>query len=152
MFARSDQNSNPVELLVVNVNVNGTGLKRITHAGTLLSSDSAGSWSPQRDEIMFSRHVTAVVHSTIWVVHANGTGLHEIHIQGVACGGANSDPNGIGCADPRWSPDGKKLVVILSNAAGKNISTVNADGTGLTQVNNGGDDFTPHGGTHPLTR
>jgi hypothetical protein len=43
-------------------------------------------------------------------------------------------------------------VVILRNAAGKNISTVNADGTGLTQVNNGGDDFTPHWGTHPLTR
>jgi hypothetical protein len=43
-------------------------------------------------------------------------------------------------------------VFILSSAVGKNIYTVNVDGTDFTQVSNGGDDFMPDWGTHPLAR
>jgi Tol biopolymer transport system component len=69
----------------------------------------------------------------------------------VACGGTNADPNGIGCFAPRWSPDGKKIVFgINSPVTGKNIYTVNADGSSLTQVSHGGTDEDPDWGTHPV--
>lgn len=148
VFARSDENGDPVGLFVVNVN--GTGLKQITPTTTL--SSSPGDWSPQGNEIVFSRHVTPDVHSSIWVVHANGTGLHEIHVQPeAACGGPNSDPTADGCFQPRWSPDGTKIIFTkgTSGDSDANIYTVNVDGTGLTQVTHGGRDQVPDWGTHP---
>ena len=89
---------------------------------------------------------------SIWVIHADGTGLHEIHISGLHCGASVSDPNGVGCHEPRWSPDGKKIIfVALSPATGvRNIYTANADGTGLAQVSFDGNDDDPAWGTHPL--
>ena len=147
VFGRSDQNGDPVGLFVVNAN--GTGLKQITPTGTLLSSP--GNWSPQGNLIVFSRHLTADVHSTLWVVHSDGSRLHEIQVQGVACGGANDDPNGIGCFDPHWSPDGTKILLGISSAEGNDDYTINADGSGLTQVTHDGDvEFAGDWGTHPL--
>jgi Tol biopolymer transport system component len=148
VFVRADANSNPIAMFVVNVN--GTGLRQITPDGTLLSS--FGSWSPQGNEIAFSRHVNGDVHSSLWIVHPNGTGLREIHVRGVDCGGRNDDPNGIACFDPHWSPDGTKIAFGLASAAGRNIYTINADGSGLTQVSHGGADDSPDWGTHPLAR
>jgi Tol biopolymer transport system component len=147
VFGRSDQNGDPVGLFVVNVN--GTGLKQITPTGTLFSS--TGNWSPQGNQIIFSRHLTADMHSSLWVVHSDGSGLHEIQVQGVACGGANDDPNGIGCFDPHWSPDGTKILFGISSAGGNDDYTINADGSGLTQVTHDGDvEFAGDWGTHPL--
>jgi Tol biopolymer transport system component len=147
VFGRSDQNGDPVGLFVVNVN--GTGLKQITPTGTLLSS--SGNWSPRGNEIIFSRHLTGDVHSTLWVVHSDGSGLHQIQVQGVACGGADDDPNGIGCFDPHWSPDGTKILFGISSAEGNDDYTINADGSGLTQVTHDGDvEFVGDWGTHPL--
>jgi Tol biopolymer transport system component len=154
VFGRSDQNGEPVGLFVVNVN--GTGLKQITQTGTLFST--TGAWSPQGNEIIFSRHVSDSVRSSIWVVHADGSGLHEIQVQGVACGGAFSDPTSKSCLEPRWSPDGKKIVFDIFNAdtGQRNIYTAHADGSGLFQVTHApspvlgeGDQF-PDWGTHPL--
>jgi hypothetical protein len=57
--------------------------------------------------------------------------------------GPISDPTARGCFNPRWSPDGTKVVFgIFTTAAGRSIYTVNADGTGLTQdsVRLGGSD------------
>src|ERR1043166_2069786 len=92
VFGRSNQNGDPGGLFVVNVN--GKGLKQIMPAGTLLSG--GGDWSPQGNQIVFSRQLTADVHSTLWVVHSDGSGLHAIQVQGVACGGAFSDPTSQG--------------------------------------------------------
>jgi Tol biopolymer transport system component len=147
VFGRSDQNGDPGGLFVVNVN--GTGLKQIMPAGTL---GGGGNWSPQGNEIVFSQRVTPDVHSSIWVVHANGTDLHEIHVQPEsACGGLNSDPTADGCFDPRWSPDGTKIIFAkgTSGDSDSNIYTVNVNGTGLTQVTHGGRDQAPDWGTHP---
>jgi TolB protein len=132
------------------VNTNGTGLKQITPADFGLSG--FGSWSPQGNEIVFSRHVTPDVHSSIWVVHADGTGLHEINVQPASeCGGPNSDPDAQGCNHPVWSPDGKKIAFIRShsNIVDGEVYTVNVDGTGLRQVTDapGVDDV--DWGTHP---
>jgi Tol biopolymer transport system component len=154
VFGRSDQNGDPGGLFVVNVN--GTGLKQIMPAGTLVSGGA--DWSPQGNQIVFSQHVTPDVRSTLWVVHADGSGLHEIQVQGVACGGAYSDPSSNSCLEPKWSPDGKKIVVDIFDAATgqRNIYTANADGSGLFQVTHApspvlgeGDQF-PDWGTHPL--
>jgi TolB protein len=150
VFGRYGENG-PVGLFVVNIN--GKGLKQITPTGTLLSSD--GDWSPQGNEIVFSQHVTPDVRSSIWVVHADGTGLHEIPVQAEpACGGAFSDPTSQACFGPRWSPDGTKIVFARGTSGDNdsNIYTVNIDGTGLTQVTHGERDQLPDWGTHPLAR
>jgi TolB protein len=133
------------------INTNGTGLKQITPAG--LDFSSFGSWSPQGNEIVFSQHVTPDVHSSIWVVHSDGSGLHEINVQPAsACGGANADPNADGCPEPAWSPDGTKIAFAKgkSTDVDAEIYTVNVDGTGLTQVTHAPGSGLPDWGTHPL--
>jgi hypothetical protein len=74
------------------VNVNGTGLKRILPP-TVPANCCSFDWSPQGNDIVFSRHVTPDVHSSLWIVHSDGSGLHEINVQPAsACGGANAIP------------------------------------------------------------
>ncbi len=148
VFARFDQSGDSVGLFVIKTN--GTHLRQITPPGTLIQSGNDGDWSPQGNEIIFSRHVTANVRGSIWVVHADGSGLHEIHIQGLTCGGSIFKPTGFGCHEPHWSPDGKKIIFAANSpATGVNIYTANADGSGLSQVTHDGDDDDPAWGTHP---
>lgn len=149
VFARFDPDQFFAEGLFV-VNTDGTHLRQITPSGTLIQAGNDGDWSPQGNEIIFSRHVTADVRGSIWVIHANGTGLHEIHVQGLACGGG---PDGLGCHGVHWSPDGKQIIFDVNSPAtpAGNIYTANADGTGLHQVTFDGGDDDPAWGTHPLT-
>jgi Tol biopolymer transport system component len=115
---------------VATVNINGTHMRQITPEGMIVSR--SGNWSPQSNEILFSGHVDPDVHSSLWVVHADGSGAHQIQVQGLACGGANDDPDGIACLAPRWSPDGTKIIFEASSpTVGSNIYTVGADGNGL---------------------
>jgi Tol biopolymer transport system component len=134
------------------VRPDGTGLRRISPEG-LNFNFCNGSWSPQGNEILLSAHQPNFdYHSSIWVLHANGTGLRRIPVPD--CGGLNADPNGVGCPSPSWSPDGKKIV--FSRQVGTqphDIYTVNADGSGLFQVTNTPDitEFSADWGIHPLT-
>jgi Tol biopolymer transport system component len=145
------------------VNVKGAGVRKIAPCCTSLPS-----WSPQGNEIVFSRR-TNDVHSSIWIVHSDGSGLHEVNVQvppgEYSCGAQVSDPQFNpdndptvgGCFDPSWSPDGKKIIFVRGDdALGDNIYTVNVDGSGLTQVTHGGaDQFNggpPDWGVHPLAR
>jgi len=151
VFQRFDSNGNSVGLFVVNTN--GTGLKQITPP-SFSDLSSTGDWSPQGNEIVFSVHLTPDVHSSIWVVHADGTGLHEINVQpATACGGADADPAAQGCNNPVWSPDGTKIAFMRShnNIVDGELETVNADGTGLTQVTNSPGVDSTDWGTHPPT-
>jgi len=147
VFLRSDANGNSAGVFVVKTN--DDQLRQILPASMIINIGV--DWSTQGNVIIFTRHVTPDVLGSIWVVHANGTGLHEIHIRGLNCGASFSDPSGVGCHGARWSPDGKKIIfVAISLTTGiHNIYTANADGTGLTQVSFGGSDDDPAWGTHP---
>ncbi len=135
-----------IGLFVVKTN---TGqLRQITSAGGSLNIGA--DWSPQGNEIIFSRHVTDDVAGSIWVVHPDGSGLHEIQIQGLTCGSSFVDPTGFGCHAPRWSPDGKKIIFAAESfLTGVNIYTANADGSGLAQITQDGGSDDPAWGTHP---
>jgi len=92
------------------------------------------------------------VHSSIWVVHTDGSGLHEINVQPAsACGDADADPDAQGCNHPTWSPDGTKIAFIRShnNNDDGEVYTVNVDGTGLKQVTNAHEVDSVDWGTHP---
>jgi Tol biopolymer transport system component len=148
VFIRYDANGNSAGMFVVKTN--DGQLRQILPASVIINQGVQADWSPQGNEIIFQRHVTPDVFGSIWVIHADGTGLHEIHISGLNCGASVSDPNGVGCHEPRWSPDGKKIIFAAGTAAaGVNIYTANADGSDLTQVSFGGSDDDPAWGTHP---
>ena len=152
-FARFDANGDGVGIFVVNVD--GSGLHRITPLGTLATPGDPGvDWSPQGNQIVFSRHVTADLHSSIWVVHANGSGLRKVNVLPASmCGGPNADPTALGCFNPSWSPDGTMIVFGRgTDQAGRDIYTVRRDGTGVQQITYGRDDSDPDWGTHPLIR
>jgi len=133
------------------VNVNGTGLKRI-----LPPSANAGialDWSPQGNDIVFSRRVTPELHRSLWTVHADGSGLRLVNVQPTtACGGPFADPTADGCFSPGWSPDGTKIAFAKgqNGDVDSNIYTVNVDGTGLAQVTHAGASNGPDWGIHPL--
>lgn len=146
VFVRFDQDGNSAGLFTVRTD--GSDLRQLTPTDMILNIGA--DWSPQGNEILFSRHVSSDVHGSLWVVHADGTGLREISVQGLTCGGANADPNAFGCHADRWSPDGKKIIFAAgSPLSGRDIYTVNADGTGVTQVTHDGNDDNPTWGTHP---
>jgi Tol biopolymer transport system component len=134
------------------VKVDGSGRHQLTPFGMDFNFCN-GSWSPQGNEILFSAHVPdGSYHSSIWVVHTDGSGLSQIPVPG--CGGPNADPTAIGCFNPSWSPDGKKIVFGRRQGNGQSdLYTANADGSGLFQVTNTPDIDEAGGdwGTHPVT-
>jgi dipeptidyl aminopeptidase/acylaminoacyl peptidase len=137
---------------VYTVRPDGSGLRQISPAGLNVNLCN-GSWSPQGNEILLSAHQPSFdYHSSMWVLHANGTGLRRIPAPD--CGGLNADPAAVGCFNPSWSPDGTKIVFGRQvDDQPRDIYTVNADGSGLFQVTNTPDieEFNADWGTHPLT-
>lgn len=99
------------------VNIDGTGLRRITPWGFC---DDDGSWSPDGRQIAFVKP-----NGALFVVHPDGTGLAQIQI-------ATHSRSFAG--DVSWSPDGTKMVFILAAPTGSHsyqegIATADADGT-----------------------
>jgi TolB protein len=158
----SDYSTNGKQLVVTRLDATGTSrlftvrtdggdLRQIAPDGTAFNFCN-GSWSPQGNEIVFSAHVPVDHHSSIWVVHSNGSGMRQLPVAG--CGGPNSDPMAIGCYNPTWSPDGTKILFDrrVGNGA-SDLYTANADGSGLFQVTHTPDidEGVADWGTHPLT-
>jgi Tol biopolymer transport system component len=135
------------------VKLDGSGLTRITPEGMEFNFCN-GNWSPQGNQIVFSAHVpNGDYHSSVWVVHSDGTGLRQLPIAG-PCGGLFSDPTTFGCFNPVWSPDGQKIAFGRNQDDGqRDLYTVSADGSGLFQVTHTPDisEFNGDWGTHPLT-
>jgi Tol biopolymer transport system component len=141
VFARHDpaRPANANQALFV-VNLNGTGLHRITPWG-LPGGEASGSWSPNGRSILFDGK------GSLYVVHPDGTGLAKISLTTRSLSRASA---------PGWSPDGTKIVFALftrtSPGTGQEgIYTANADGTDVRQVTNAPIfDEHPDWGTHPL--
>ena len=147
VFARKELNGVPRGIFVVNVD--GTGLQRITPAGMILDA-FPGSWSPTGNRILFVASTDDHHRRGIWEVNADGSGLYQLPIKG--CGGAIADPNSIDCSYPGWSPDGTKIVFTRATKGGKrsDIAIVNADGSDLVQITSTGDADEADWGTHPV--
>jgi Tol biopolymer transport system component len=144
--------ANDTTYAIYTVRPDGSGLRRISPEG-LNFNFCNGSWSPQGNEILLSAHQpTLDYHSSMWLLHANGTSLRRIPVPD--CGGPNADPAGVGCFNPSWSPDGRKIVFGRQvDSQPRDIYTVNADGSGLFQVTHTPEieEFSAEWGTHPLT-
>jgi Tol biopolymer transport system component len=136
VFGRYNAAGNGVGLYIVNAN--GSGLHRLVRA--ILQTANDGDWSPRGNEIVFSRHLNANVTGSLWEIKSNGSGLHQIKVSGLGCGAP------VGCHEPRWSPDGKKIIFAAELPQGTTIYTMNANGTDLKRVAAGDD---PAWGTHP---
>jgi Tol biopolymer transport system component len=122
VFARSINHNCDGKSALYVVNVDGSGLHRITPWGFC---DDDGSWSPDGSEIAFA---SGPGHqpSNIYLVHPNGTGLMQLPI--------NVLPHD-GFADISWSPDGSKLAFSLGGpSTSGGIFTANADGTDLQRA------------------
>jgi Tol biopolymer transport system component len=140
VFGRYNAKQAGVGLYIINTNGRGLHLLLKEHFQPV----NDGSWSPHGNEIVFSRHVTLNAIGSIWVINSDGTGLHEIKVVGLGCG------RSVGCHEPQWSPDGKKIIFATYSLQGAAfVYTMNANGTGLKRIAVGDD---PVWGTHPDVR
>jgi Tol biopolymer transport system component len=128
-------------------------LQQITPDGFLIGEDHNPRWSPTGDQIVFTTRTSDETRKSIWVVNADGSGLHVLPIT-PACGGEFSEPQSIGCFEPAWSPNGQRIIFTRVSAHGtrENVYTVNADGSGLMRVTESGFSSQPDWGVHPLER
>jgi Tol biopolymer transport system component len=111
------------------INLDGTGLKRLTHAP---GEDGLPAWSPDGTRIVFAsqrdgcsiadpprclrRNDGDPVYYTLYVMHADGSGQHRV-----------STAFGMTAA---WSPDGRSLV--FDDQTGLNV--IRSDGSGRTRL------------------
>jgi TolB protein len=149
VFSRVTE-AGPVGLFVVKLD--GSGSHRITPPGFITDDEPfGGSWSPTGNKILLEARTDADHRLAIWVVNADGSGMHRLPIT-PRCGGAFSSPTSISCFEPGWSPDGTQIVFtrISANGTQENVYTVNADGSDLTRVTASGASQ-PDWGTHPLS-
>lgn len=108
----SDRSGNP---MIFTMNADGSGIKRVTHAGKFNASPS---WSPDGSKIAFAGFESD--HFDVFVVNTDGTGMIRLT--------SARKPNGrmANNEDPSFSPDGR-FVMYTSDRTGKNqiyISTV----------------------------
>jgi Tol biopolymer transport system component len=128
--------------LVYTVGRNGKGLTELVPCGFDVSRPFPGTcvgvddpaWAPDSSRLAFQYNLvdpaytgSLGVDAGIWTVRQDGTGLQQV---------TQRTPGTAWDSGPQWSPDGRKLVFVRFDFAqqAEAIFTVNADGTGETQV------------------
>jgi Tol biopolymer transport system component len=132
------------------VNTNGTGLVRLTRPD--LAVVSTGSWSPSGNAVLFSAVAEDGHRQRIFEMHADGSGLRPVNVEGINCGGARTDPTSAGCADPVWSPSGRQIAFRMNTTDSSVVERADADGSNPSFVADLGfdpSDFVDWG-VHPL--
>ena len=129
VFLRAEPDTDPITGSLYVVNVNGTGLHRITPPG--LDVGGTARWAPNGKEIVFAGSPTEP-RGSIRVVQPDGTGLKKVF----------EDPKGGTAAAPTWSPDGHKIIFALIKASALNkaglqpdkLCVIDEDGKGFAVV------------------
>jgi Tol biopolymer transport system component len=142
VFGRTDPNGprGRNQALFV-VNVNGSGLHRITPWGW---SDDDGNWAPDGSKIVFEHF------GSLFTVHPDGSGRSKISLK------LRGSTTAFTAFDPGWSPDGTKLVFSLNvqGPAGtvqEGIGTANGDGSDVQMITSSPTrDHKADWGPHPL--
>ena len=110
------------------VNPDGTGQRQLVNLGACRAYCTGGlAWSPDGSKLAFHSAYHAqnpVLVWAIYVMNANGSGLHRINDNG---------------ALPLWSPDGSRLGFVLidqqiQSGLGADLSTIAADGSDMRHV------------------
>jgi Tol biopolymer transport system component len=129
------------------MNIDGTAPHPITHTtGSGIAKDGSevkwsqqGSYSPDGTKITYSS--TASGYAEIWVMNNDGSDKKQLTFP--------NDPYAPDANNPRWSPDGGKIVYFGGFAReGGYIFTINPDGsdrTQLTQVPGDNPSWSPDG-------
>jgi Tol biopolymer transport system component len=102
------------------MNADGTKVTNLTNS---TDQEIDPIWSPDGSQVAFARCARAcdVFFTEVWVINANGTGLKQLTHGGGFLGA--------------WSPDGKRIAFVRD---GVGILVMNADGTGVTPINQNG--------------
>jgi Tol biopolymer transport system component len=118
-------NENPARVAIFTMNADGSHLTQLTGKSTATNTaDSQPQWSPDGTEIAFVRTNTTAKpknKGAIEIMNAEGGNIRRI------------SPFAIDATDPRWSPNGKRL--LFSTYAhpvqfkSANLFTMRADGT-----------------------
>src|SRR5262245_174995 len=114
------QRSNQAEIYVINVD--GTGLKRLTFNA---EEERAPSWSPDGTHIVFMCRI--------------GGGASDFEICDMKADGSDRrqlTDNAVSDATPTFSPDGQQIVFQRQLAGLTNLWLMNADGAGQAQLTN----------------
>lgn len=119
----------------------GTHVRRLTtftKSNPYYAEADQSTWSPDGKRLVFelrnTSHGRSKNHIALYVVNADGTGLHRLTPRALN-GGDHAD----------WSPDGSLIVFVTHPGAiperpGGNVYTIHPDGTGLTQLTHFGRD------------
>jgi TolB protein len=106
------------------VNANGAGLRRVTRFK--IKAGDGPDWSPDGSQILFrSPETEDFLHSNIWTIHPDGTGLRQVTHAGSKTKVYSAS----------FSPDGTAITVGMTGVNGQaDVYTIGSDGTGLAPV------------------
>ena len=104
--------------------VDATGTGEVVLTNAVPGTDQDPSWSPTRDEILFTTTRHGVTNAEIYLMNADGTNLRRM-----------TDHPGTD-ASASWSPDGEWIIFTSNRTGNFEIHVMRRDGTGLMRVTN----------------